>query len=44
VNIDTRESATQTRSYSIYRKRFNAGQVALGPWNSSASMYLIVVK
>jgi glucose/arabinose dehydrogenase len=44
VNLDTRESATQTRTYSIFRKRFNAGQVALGPWNNGASMYLIAVR
>jgi glucose/arabinose dehydrogenase len=44
VNLDTRESSTQTRTYSIFRKRFNPGQVALGPWGSGASMYLIAVK
>lgn len=44
TNLDTRESATATRTYSIYRKRFAAGQVSLGPWNSTSSMYTILVK
>jgi hypothetical protein len=43
-NIVTFESSTQNRTYSVYRKRFSAGQVALGPWNNSASMYLVMVK
>jgi YVTN family beta-propeller protein len=44
TTLTTRESATQSRTYSIYRKRFSAGTVSLGPWNSSASMYTIIVK
>jgi glucose/arabinose dehydrogenase len=44
TNLDTRESSTQTRTYSIYRKRFTAGTVSLGPWNSTSSMYTVIVK
>ncbi|APV50036.1 hypothetical protein BWI17_10280 [Betaproteobacteria bacterium GR16-43] len=43
-NIVTLEADGTSRTYSLYRKRFNAGQVALGPWGSSSSMYLIIVK
>lgn len=43
-NIVTFESSTTSRTYSLFRKRFNAGQVALGPWNNAASMYTVIVK
>ncbi|QJR16029.1 Ig-like domain-containing protein [Usitatibacter palustris] len=43
-SIVTREADGTSRTYSLYRKRFNAGQVALGPWNNSASMYLVIAK
>ena len=39
------ESATVARSFSLYRKRFNAGAtVNLGPWRSGTSMYTVIVK
>src|SRR5262249_335133 len=45
MDLVIRENATTTRSFSIFMKRFAAGQVALGPWNSNAiSMYSIVIK
>ena len=43
-NLDSRESTTSVKTYSIYTKRFAAGQVSLGPWNSSTSMYTVIVK
>jgi YVTN family beta-propeller protein len=43
--VIVRESSTTTRPFSLYRKRFNAGQVSLGPWNNSGSTnYSIIVK
>jgi DNA-binding beta-propeller fold protein YncE len=44
TTITTRESATATRTFNVYRKRFNAGTVSLGPWNSTSSMYTVIVK
>ncbi len=39
------ENATTTRSFSLFRKRFNAGTVTLGPWNNGGtSMYTVIVK
>ena len=39
------ENATTTRSFSLYRKRFNAGTVSLGPWNNTTgSMYTVIVQ
>jgi YVTN family beta-propeller protein len=43
-NIVTFESSTTSRTYSLFRKRFAVGQVALGPWNNAASMYTVMVK
>ena len=43
-NIVTLEADGTSRTYSLYRKRFSTGQVALGPWNSTASMYLVMAK
>ncbi|QJR16030.1 PQQ-dependent sugar dehydrogenase [Usitatibacter palustris] len=43
-NIVTLEADGTSRTYSLYRKRFNAGTVSLGPWGSGSSMYLIIVK
>ena len=44
TDVTTRESSTSTKTYSVFRKQFNAGTVSLGPWNSSTSMYTVVVK
>jgi len=44
TTMTTRESSTTTRTYTVYRKRFNAGTVSLGPWNSTSSMYTVIVK
>lgn len=44
TDITTRESTTATRTYSVFRKQFNAGTVSLGPWGSTASMYIVMVK
>jgi NPCBM/NEW2 domain len=39
------ESATVSRGFSLFRKRFNAGTVTLGPWNNTGtSMYTVIVK
>ena len=39
------ESATVSRGFSLFRKRFNAGTVSLGPWNNGGtSMYTVIVK
>jgi hypothetical protein len=43
-NLVTLETGTTSRTYSLFRKRFSAGQVALGPWNNSASMYTVMAK
>ncbi|QJR12261.1 hypothetical protein DSM104443_03346 [Usitatibacter rugosus] len=43
-NIVTREADGTSRTYSLYRKRFSPGTVSLGPWNNSASMYLVMAK
>jgi hypothetical protein len=44
VDLVSRETSTTSRPYSLFRKRFAAGQVSLGAWNSSASMYTVLVK
>ena len=44
VDLVSRETSTTSRTYSLFRKRFAAGQVSLGAWNSSASMYTVLVK
>jgi hypothetical protein len=44
TTLSTRESGTSVRTYNLYVKSFNAGAVALGPWSSSASMYLVIVR
>lgn len=43
AEITTREGSA-TRSYSVFRKRFNAGAVTLGPWDSVTSMYLVMIR
>jgi hypothetical protein len=43
TNINTQEAGT-ARTYSVYRKRFVAGSVSLGPWGSGSSMYTVIVK
>jgi glucose/arabinose dehydrogenase len=44
TDITTRESTTTTRTFSVFRKHLAAGTVSLGPWNSTSSMYIVVVK
>lgn len=45
ADVTVRESSTVTRTASIFRKRFAAGSVSLGPWNNaSVSMYTVMVK
>jgi hypothetical protein len=44
TDLTTSEGGT-TRAFSLFKKRFNAGTVTLGPLNNAGiSMYLIVVK
>ena len=39
------ESTSVSRGFSLFKKRFNAGTVSLGPWNGGgASMYTVIVK
>ncbi|MEO5733102.1 MAG: NPCBM/NEW2 domain-containing protein, partial [Rubrivivax sp.] len=39
------ESATVSRGFSLFKKRFNAGTVSLGPWNDNGtSLYTVIVK
>ncbi|HEX3140758.1 MAG TPA: NPCBM/NEW2 domain-containing protein, partial [Rhizobacter sp.] len=39
------ESSTVSRGFSLWRKRFNAGTVSLGPWSDAGtSMYTVIVK
>jgi glucose/arabinose dehydrogenase len=45
VDLTQQESASVSRGFSLFRKRFNAGTVSLGPWNNaSTSMYTVIVK
>ncbi|HEX6705970.1 MAG TPA: PQQ-dependent sugar dehydrogenase [Albitalea sp.] len=44
TDITTRESTTSTRTFSVFRKHFNAGTVSLGPWGATSSMYTVMVK
>jgi hypothetical protein len=43
-NLTVRESASTVRTFNLYRKRMESGQVSLGPWNSGNSMYVVIVK
>lgn len=43
TEIATREGSA-TRTYSVFRKRVDAGTVILGPWNSVTSMYLVIIR
>jgi hypothetical protein len=43
TGIATREGSA-TRTYSVFRKRINAGTVTLGPWNSVTSMYMVIIR
>jgi len=44
TDLTTSEGGT-TRAFSLFKKRFNAGTVTLGPLsNAGISMYLVVVK
>ncbi len=45
ADLTMAESATVSRGFSLFRKRFNAGTVTLGPWNNAGtSMYTVIVK
>ncbi len=45
TDLTQAESATVSRGFSLYRKRFNAGAVSLGAWNGGGtSMYTVIVK
>ncbi|HET7792933.1 MAG TPA: PQQ-dependent sugar dehydrogenase [Rhizobacter sp.] len=45
VDLTQAESGTVSRGFSLWRKRFNAGTVTLGPWNNAGtSMYTVIVK
>jgi predicted alpha-1,6-mannanase (GH76 family)/lysophospholipase L1-like esterase len=45
LDLTQAESATVSRGFSLFKKHFNAGNVALGPWNNGgASMYTVIVK
>ena len=44
TDITTRESATATRTFSVFRKHFNAGTVSLGPWGATSSMYTVIAR
>jgi len=45
ADLTMAESATVSRGFSLFRKRFNAGTVSLGPWNNTGtSMYTVIVK
>jgi len=45
TDLTQAESATVSRSFSLFRKRFNAGTVSLGPWNNTGtSLYTVIVK
>ena len=43
AEIATREGSA-TRTYSVFRKHFSAGDVTLGPWNSVTSMYVVIIR
>lgn len=41
----TQAEGSTSRGFSLFRKRFNAGTVSLGPWNGGGtSMYTVIVK
>jgi len=45
TDLTMAESATVARSFSLFKKRFTAGTVTLGPWNNSGtSLYTVIVK
>jgi hypothetical protein len=45
TTIATRESSSTTRTFRLFQKHFDAAAtVTLGPWNSTTSMYMVVVK
>ncbi len=45
ADLTQAESASVSRGFSLFRKRFNAGTVTLGPWNNTGtSMYTVIVK
>ncbi len=45
ADLTQAESATVSRGFSLFKKRFNAGTVTLGPWNNAGtSMYTVIVK
>ena len=45
ADLTQAESGTVSRGFSLFRKRFNAGTVTLGPWNNTGtSMYTVIVK
>jgi hypothetical protein len=44
ADLTQAESATVSVGFSLYRKRFNAGQVSLGAWGNGGSMYTVIVK
>jgi glucose/arabinose dehydrogenase len=45
ADLTMAESASVSRGFSLFRKRFNAGTVSLGPWgNTGTSMYTVIVK
>jgi glucose/arabinose dehydrogenase len=45
TDLTQAESASVSRGFSLFRKRFNAGTVTLGPWNGAGtSMYTVIVK
>jgi glucose/arabinose dehydrogenase len=45
ADLTMAESSTVSRGFSLFRKRFNAGTVSLGPWNNTGtSMYTVIVK
>lgn len=44
ADITTRETNNVIQTFSVFRKRFNAGTVMLGPWNAPTSIYTVIIK
>ena len=45
ADLTMAESSTVSRGFSLFKKRFNAGTISLGPWNNTGtSMYTVIVK
>lgn len=44
TDITTRESNNVIQTFSVFRKRFDAGTVTLGPWNAPTSVYMVIVR